>query len=211
MCALSRMRGAMSASGNPGRDPGRPRSFDTTAVIDRAVDVLWRDGFRGATTRRLGDELGISQSSLYNAFGSKARLQELALDRYEQRTATALLEPLEAETAGLDALRTFLCDLTAWISAGDRAGCMVINLMVDAPATFRERTSAYRARVRDALEGALDRAIRRGELTDIDAALYADVLFGQVLAINLVARDRDPAAVQRQLAAALGLLGDRAT
>ena len=86
------------ATSDPGGSLGRPRSFDTAAVIDRAVDVLWRDGFKGATTRRLGDELGVSQSSLYNAFGSKAQLQELALDRYERSTASALLEPLEAET-----------------------------------------------------------------------------------------------------------------
>lgn len=198
-------------TGDPGRTPGRPRSFDTTTVIDRAVDVLWRDGFRGTTTRRLSDELGISQSSLYNAFGSKARLQELALDRYEQRTATALLEGLEAETAGLDALRTFLRELTAWVSAGDRAGCMIINLMTDEPETFKERTSTYRARVRAALEGALAGAIRRGELADIDVAMYADVLSGQVLAINLVARARDTAAVQCQCAATLGLLDDWAT
>lgn len=198
----------MTASGSTGPIPGRPRSFDTAAVIDRAVDVLWRNGFKGTTTRHLGDELGVSQSSLYNAFGSKAQLQELALDRYQQRTATTLLEPLEANSAGLDALGTFLRDLTAWVSAGDRAGCMVINLMTDEPQSFRERTAAYRARVRDALEGALARALRQGEVADIDPAVHADVLFGQVLAINLVARTRDAPAVRRQLDAALRLLDD---
>lgn len=198
----------MTASVEPGSVPGRPRGFDTADVIDRAVDVLWRNGFKGASTRHLGDELGVSQSSLYNAFGSKARLQELALDCYERRTATALLEPLEADSAGLGALRRFVRDLTAWVSAGDRAGCMVINLMTDEPDAFRERTAAYRVRVRDALEGALGRALRRGELADIDAAVHADVLFGQVLAINLVARTRDMRAVRRQLGAALRLLDD---
>lgn len=193
---------------SPRATPGRPRNFEVTAVLDRAVDVLWSDGFRGATSRRLGDALGLSQSSLYHLFGSKVRLQELALDRYEHRTVTALLEPLEQETAGLDALRTFLHDLAAWVSEGDRAGCMVINLMTDEPDAFRARTSAYRARVRDVLAGALARCVRRGELVGVDPAVHADVLFAQVLAINLVARTRDAEALQRQLDGALRLLDD---
>lgn len=118
------------------------------------------------------------------------------------------MEPLETDTAGVDALRTFLRDLTAWVSSGDRAGCMVINLMADEPERFRRRTAAYRLRVRAALEGALDRAVRRGELARVDPALHADVLFGAVLAINLLARARDAGAVQRQLDAALRLLDD---
>lgn len=198
----------MVATEPGGAPPGRPRAFDATAVIDRAVEVLWRHGFKGTTTRQLADELGMSQSSLYNSFGSKAQLQERALDHYERRTGTALLEPLRAQTAGLDALRTFLHDLTAWVSAGDRAGCMVINLTTDEPDVFRQRTAAYRVRVRDAIEAALARAVERGELRHVDPAVHADVLFGQVLAINLVARTRDPAAVEHQLTAALRLLDD---
>lgn len=193
---------------DPRAQPGRPRGFETAAVLDRAVDVLWRDGFKGATSRRLAKELGLSQSSLYHAFGSKADLQQLAIDRYEQRAAAALLEPLEDEAAGLDALRSFLRDLADWVGGGDRAGCMVINLMTDEPEAFHGRTEAYRRRVRDTLAGALARAVRRGELAGIEPELHADVLFGQVLAISLVARTRDDAAVRRQRDAALRLLDD---
>lgn len=191
-----------------GPAPGRPRSFDTTVLIDRAVDVLWRKGFKGATTRQLSAELGVSQSSLYNAFGSKTKLQETALASYQERAAAALLEPLESDGAGLDALRTFLRDLTRWVTPGDRAGCMLINLMTDEPGSFREQTAAYRERVRDALHGALARAVRRGELADIDPEVHADVLFGQVLAINLISRTRDMRSVRRQFDAALRLLDD---
>ncbi len=108
---------------------GRPRTFDEADVLDRAVELFWISGYRNTTTRELETALGISQSSIYNAFGSKQGLMAAALDRYESMTATALLEPLESGEHGLDAIATFFDSLAQWVTGDGRGGCMIINLM----------------------------------------------------------------------------------
>ena len=170
---------------------GRPRGFDEAEVLDRAVDLFWRSGYRNTTTRDLEAALGISQSSLYNAFGSKQGLMQAALDRYESMTTTALLEPLEQAEHGLDAIGSFFDSLTRWVSGAGRRGCMIINLMAEEggkDSMVNQRTTAYRNRVRNALHDALRRAVAADEATPGYVELRADLLFGEVLGINIAAR-----------------------
>ena len=165
---------------------GRPRSFELDEVLDRAVEVFWRRGYRDATTRDLEAALGISQSSLYNAFGSKQGLMTAALDRYEDMTATALLEPLEESDRGLEAIDRFFDTLAEWVAGDGRGGCMIINLMAEdggADAEIAARTRRYRERVRAALRRGIAHSCVTAELD-----VRADLLFGQVLGINVAAR-----------------------
>lgn len=193
----------VSGSSAPERPRGgRPRSFDVDEVLTGAVELFWRDGFAATTARRLQEQLGISQSSLYHAFGSKDGLQLAALDAYEAATADALIVPLEQADDPRAGLVVFLEGLAAWVTGDGKAGCMVINLMADEPDRFADRTAAYRARVRAAIRGALAR-------TDVaDVEQVTDLVFGQVLAINVLARTRDHEAVGRQLQACLALVED---
>ena len=170
---------------------GRPRTFDEAEVLDRAVDLFWSSGYRNTTTRDLEAALGISQSSLYNAFGSKQGLMQAALDRYESMTATALLEPLEQGEHGLDAISSFFDSLARWVCGAGRSGCMIINLMAEEggkDSAVNERTTAYRNRVRGALHDALRTAVDADQATPGHVELRADLLFGEVLGINVAAR-----------------------
>ena len=76
---------------------GRPRTFDTDRVLDDAMDLFWRRGYRSTTTRDLEASLGVTQSSLYHAFGSKAQLLDRALARYQTRLDHELLGPLRTQ------------------------------------------------------------------------------------------------------------------
>lgn len=170
---------------------GRPRAFDEGEVLDRAVSLFWRRGYRTTTTRDLEAALGIRQSSLYNAFGSKHGLFSAALDRYESMTSSTLLEPLEASAEGLAAIHRFFDDLALWVSADGRGGCMIINLMAEDGGESGEiaaRTAAYRARVRASLAYALRRAGALDETLATAIETRADLLFGSVLGINIAAR-----------------------
>ena len=175
------------------RSAGRPRSFETDQVLDAALELFWKRGYRTTTTRDLEAGLGLSQPSLYNAFGSKQDLLEAALDRYEALTDEALLRPLEDSPEGLAAIQTFFSALRHWVTHDGRQGCMLINLMAeDGGATDRvtRRSRAYRRRVRDGLRGALERAVRLGETPEADPDDRADLLLGLVLGFNVAARGR---------------------
>lgn len=164
---------------------GRPRSFEDEQVLERALEVFWRNGYRMTTTRMLEKELGLSQSSIYNAFGSKRGLLLAALTTYENRITTGLVDPLEQADDGLVGIDDFFDDLAQWVTHGGKRGCMIINLMAEDAGEsdeITERTRAYRERVRCALEEALSRS------GVDDPEPKADLLYGMVLGLNIAAR-----------------------
>lgn len=171
-----------------GQVTGRPRSFDTVQVLDAALELFWLNGYRETSTRDLEAHLGISQSSLYNAFGSKQQLLDSALERYERRISDELLIPLENAADGIDAIDRFFAGLGTWISTEGRRGCMILNLMAETPDPddhLAGRTRSYRRRLRAAFRSALERE-RNAAPDAIDDEVQ--VLVTAVLGINIAAR-----------------------
>jgi AcrR family transcriptional regulator len=80
---------------------GRPREFDRDDALRAAATLFWQHGYSGTSTRSLGTSLGISSSSLYAAFGSKAELFDEAVRTYALRYSAvydrALAEPTLAK------------------------------------------------------------------------------------------------------------------
>jgi TetR/AcrR family transcriptional repressor of nem operon len=144
-------------------------------------------GYRETSTRELEAHLGISQSSLYNTFGSKQQLLDSALERYERRISDELLIPLEHAADGIGAIDRFFADLGAWISTEGRRGCMILNLMAETAGSddhVASRTRSYRRRLRAAFRSALER--EREPKSDIDDQV--EVLITAVLGFNIAAR-----------------------
>ena len=48
-------------------------------LLDAAVRVYAEGGFRGATTRRIAEEAGVNEVTLFRLFGSKAALIDEAI------------------------------------------------------------------------------------------------------------------------------------
>lgn len=172
------------------RSPGRPRAFETEAVLDAAVELFWEQGYRGTTTRELERAAGLSQSSLYNAFGSKHQLLVSALDRYESQLTTQTLAPLESSDAGLGSIDRFFAVLGAWLIE-HRRGCLLINMMAEdggQSPEITERTRGYRERIGAAFDGALARAVELGEISAADAAGRGPALVSATIGLNLLGR-----------------------
>ena len=150
------------------------------------MDLFWERGYRNSTTRELETALGMRQSSIYNAFGSKQGLLLQAIDRYEERVEVDLLSLLEGEGDGYEAVETFLRELAQWIEQNRYRGCLVVNLMMgeadDAEVDTRVRT--YRSMVFEALRNAVGRSESDSDI----AADRANVLLAAVLGLHLTAR-----------------------
>ena len=164
---------------------GRPRSFDEDEVVDRALDLFWSRGASGATTRLLANELGLTQSSIYNAFGSKSDLLARALDVYLDRIDAEIVAPLDLPDAGANELVRFVDSLITWISAPGREGCLLLNLLAEkgaADPALVERARTYRQRLRLAFA----RTLRNADADD--AERRAEMLLAGVLGVNIAAR-----------------------
>lgn len=182
------------------RRAGRPREFDPVAVLDGAVDVFWEMGYESTTTRDLERRLQISQSSLYNTFGSKRGLLLAAIDRYEARIREELFTILD-NGSGIAAVEAFVRELGEWIARNEHRGCLVVNLMASAAEDpqIAERASAYRGTIRRALFETLR---REPSVSTAAAKRRADVLLAAVLGLHITARSTaDPEEVTAMVTA----------
>lgn len=168
---------------------GRPRSFDEDQIVDDALAIFWSHG-NNTTTRVLESELGITQSSIYNAFGSKQGLLDRALDRYVERIDAEVVTPLDSPGASRTELLAFVDRLMAWIGAPGRPGCLLLNMLGErqtADPSLIKRANDYRERLRQVFVGALEPHGKE------QSALRAEVLLASVLGINISAYGGAPA------------------
>jgi AcrR family transcriptional regulator len=62
----------------PGMNRGRPRIFDPDLVLENAMQLFWSKGYEATSLQDLLATTGLSKSSLYESFGNKQRLFEVA-------------------------------------------------------------------------------------------------------------------------------------
>lgn len=68
----------------------RPRAFDRGAVLDKAMNVFWSQGYAGTSMSDLTSAMGLSKSSLYDSFGSKHDLFLTAMDHYRNNVTARI-------------------------------------------------------------------------------------------------------------------------
>jgi AcrR family transcriptional regulator len=77
-------------------------------ILDAALRLYAREGFRGATTRLIAQEAGVNEVTLFRQFGSKLALIEASIVYHIERTQ---VDPLPEEPADP------LVEITAWCKA----------------------------------------------------------------------------------------------
>ncbi|QDL93100.1 TetR/AcrR family transcriptional regulator [Paroceanicella profunda] len=182
---------------------GRYRSFDETRAMDAAIACFRERGFHAASMRDLEREMGLTSSSLYNAFGSKKELFLSALDAYlnaSSRRRIALLDAAEDPLAGIEA---FLFSVVS-VSAADRCGCLLVNSAASAAALDKDIGAAVRdglGEVEAAFARTLQRAVAAGALPETtDSTALARTLLGTIVSIRVLSRSAPGEAWLRSLA-----------
>lgn len=168
---------------NARKTRGRPRAFDTEEILDASMGVFWKQGYAGTTTRILEQSLGISQSSLYNAFGSKEKLFDQVVTRYEQQLDATVLVHLDRPDPDRAAIIDFLHALVAWIHHDDHSGCLVLNLSAEGGDDIG-RMQVYRDRLRQLL-GAPVRSFTEDAA---EAEARTELLIAAILGLNISAQ-----------------------
>ncbi|EJM62072.1 TetR/AcrR family transcriptional regulator [Pseudomonas sp. GM48] len=109
------------------RSKGRPRGFDRTEALTRALDVFWRRGYEPASVAELCSAMGINPPSLYAAFGNKAKLFLEAVDFYEHTYWEATWARLGTEPDVHQAVKRFFKEAAGILLSPDApCGCLVV-------------------------------------------------------------------------------------
>ena len=157
----------------------RPRKFDADAAVDAAMDTFWAKGYTATSTDDLIEGTGMLRGSLYNAFGSKRHLFELALRRYRDKGAAGQ-NTIQADRPPLERIRQLMLSGVDRTVA-DRRGCFAVNTVTELAGADPELSTLARQCL-TRLEGALVEVIEDGRARgDIRADRPARLLARQVM------------------------------
>ncbi|HUB54149.1 MAG TPA: TetR/AcrR family transcriptional regulator, partial [Mycobacterium sp.] len=176
------------------RRPGRPAQFDRDNALSALLWLLWSKGYDAATQEEMLAATGLSSSTLYRSFGTKADILEAVLTRY-LALADEMLAPLERGQGGVADVNAFFDNLQALLGGPlSSAGCLVWNTMqnpINSNPRIKTLTERYMQRLRDGLSAALQRAADAGELPPSAPKYLAGALRAGVVGVQARGRAGD--------------------
>jgi AcrR family transcriptional regulator len=157
------------------------------SIIDRAYQIVRKEGFEGLSIGTIADSVGMSKSGVFAHFGSREDLQLAVLDAAAQRFTEHVFLPALRERRGLPRLEAIGRRWMKWLRS-EQGGCPMVSAAIeydDRPGVIRERVIFYQTRLRKELARAIDMAVESGELrADTDSAQLAFEIFGVELAMH---------------------------
>lgn len=190
----------------------RPRNFDEDSVLDAVAEAFWTHGYDGTSTRDLVQYTGLTQPSLYNAFGDKRALFLRALDHYLEHTLRERIQRLESSMPPDRAITAFFREIVERsVSDEHRRGCMLVNAalgMSPEDEEFRELIAEEMSLMRAFFERCMKAGLKSGAIERVMSAdAAATSLLAVLLGVRVLARvDPKPALLSNAVGPTLAML-----
>jgi AcrR family transcriptional regulator len=109
------------------RERGRPREFDRGQALEKAMRLFWSRGYDAISMADLRAELGITQASLYAAFGNKEQLFREAVELYRRTAGFSTTGALAKGVNAREAIHAMLqAAVDAFSAPNAPGGCLLI-------------------------------------------------------------------------------------
>lgn len=110
----------------------RPREFDRTRALEKAMNLFWDKGYQATSVQDLVRSMGINRGSLYDTFGDKHALFQESLQQYEKLYTSKIVDFLDTEPSGKRAIEKFFHKvLEDCLSDKGGRGCFFANSIVE--------------------------------------------------------------------------------
>lgn len=111
---------------------GRPSKINKDQAVEQVMNNIWNDGYDASSVKSLSENLGITRSSFYNAFGTRDNLFEQALHLYVQQSPDYAFLSANKTTPILPLLTQVFKNICK-VRAADQEtrGCMIINTIIE--------------------------------------------------------------------------------
>ncbi|MGW4246456.1 TetR/AcrR family transcriptional regulator [Nocardia sp. NPDC004722] len=190
---------------------GRPRNFDADTVVDRAMEAFWTHGYAGCSPAQLAEATGIGKGSLYNTFGSKRELFDLAMIRYNRMGSELARETLAQPGSTRERFRAWIrYTVDTEFEYPVRRGCLLVNTALEMAGHDTEATKAvndgYELMI-EVFRERLERGQRDGDVrADLDTRAYAEFLMNTIGGLRITAKVSDVETLYRIIDTTLSTL-----
>ena len=110
---------------------GRPKEFDEGMVLDKAVDIFWRQGYEATSLDQLLAAMKMGKGSMYHNFGNKREVFRIALDRFMYNFTTWFTTEIAKSKDPIDFIRDFFLAIPKQDMSDHRKGCFLGNTVAE--------------------------------------------------------------------------------
>ncbi|MCK0157747.1 TetR/AcrR family transcriptional regulator [Cellulophaga sp. F20128] len=105
----------------------RKKQYQEDVVVEKAMNLFWRNGFEATSMQMLEKEMGINKFSIYSSFGNKHGLFLESLKSYK-RKVNFIFEAFKNSNNGIEDIKEFFYNsVNICKEAGNQKGCLVTN------------------------------------------------------------------------------------
>ncbi len=173
----------------------RPREFDEVKVLEAAGAVFWAKGFEATSTRDLTECTGLTQSSIYAAFGDKRGIFLRSLRHYLDSILLERMVRLETKKSPGQAIVGFFREIVdRSLADAQHRGCMLVNASLEVTADnpdLQSYVAAETAKIEQFFRRCVIAGQKSGEISsDSTAENHARHLLAVLLGLRVLARIR---------------------
>jgi TetR/AcrR family transcriptional repressor of nem operon len=170
---------------------GRSREFDENVVLQKAMELFWKQGYEKTSLSDLVEHMGIHRRSLYDTFGDKHTLFLKTIDCYNELIKNKIqAEILHAETSK-QAIQ-FIFDFMIEGYEDRQWGCLIVNSATEMALRDKEveeKTEEAFMQMEHFLADIVHKGQQTGEFScDYDAEVLAEILQNTLLGIRVLLR-----------------------
>ncbi|MAU14517.1 MAG: TetR family transcriptional regulator [Muricauda sp.] len=105
----------------------RVKEYNEAEVLESAMHVFWKNGYKNTSLRMLSKEMGINQFSINASFGNKQNLFLESLKLYRNKLHN-LLKSFEDKPSGIENIKSFFYGFVAFSNQDEnKKGCLIVN------------------------------------------------------------------------------------
>lgn len=105
----------------------RSKQYNEQEVIEKAMNLFWRNGYETTSMHMLEKEMGINKFSIYSSFGNKNGVFLESIKCYKSRLAQ-IVNKLNATSNGVAGLKQFFYDFIEFSKEKELGkGCLIVN------------------------------------------------------------------------------------
>ena len=172
----------------------RTKEYDRDDVLNKAVDLFWRQGYKASSIADVVQATGLNTASMYKEFGDKDGLFEEALEHYRRHIIGPRTQIL-TDQPNLEGVEAFLESVVNGAASGKYKGCLMMNHLAQKHSVSRRaarQIGEFCGEMEALLAVALENAQSEGDIpADKDPAALASFIMCSVHGLVLYGRHAD--------------------
>lgn len=107
----------------------RAKSYNEEEVLEKAMNLFWKNGVESTSMQMLEKEMGINKFSIYSSFGNKSGLLIESIKSY-QKKLSVLINKLKASANGVEGVKEYFFNFIVFSTENNFGkGCLVTSTM----------------------------------------------------------------------------------